>query len=125
MKIWRLRNKIYHIPSWLILGNDKEEIIKRMQKVFNLNVSDSLEGDGCCFWISYKKQTFYFIWMPSFDLTEPADLGCLGHEIYHLAGKQLRDAGVREKLGEEAGAYLFGYLFEQALKNLIPKRRKK
>jgi hypothetical protein len=126
VKIWYLRNDIYHIPIMLILGKNKKEIYAYLKRIFKHDFEGMLKEDGCCFWIEWKEKWLkhYFIWIPEFHLHNPAWMACIAHEFYHLTGLNLHDSGVKEKEGGEAGAYYFDYMFEQALKKLMGKKKK-
>lgn len=127
MKIWKLKNEIYHIETWFILGKDINKIRVYLTNKYNADFSDTINSDGCCFWSENKVIGIkdYYIWLPVFDRKQCQNWVALVHELWHLTGMHLRDAGVKEDPGGEAGAYYYDYMFEQIFDKLMSHKRGK
>lgn len=122
MKIWHLKNDIYHIDTFLIIEKNKDVVKRYLEKKYRLNKDDADEliaADGCCSWLKHTEsgKKVYFIWMPTWHgwVTE---ISILGHEVIHAVNYHFHDSGVEAGESAESFAYYFEYLFKQCLKKL-------
>jgi hypothetical protein len=128
LKIWKLKNPIYHVTTFLIICPDREEVRKKLARKYpGGDFSDVMNSDACCFWADHKQKRLkhYFIWLPKFHLRNSFSWASLVHEFYHLVGLHLKDRGVNEEPWGEAGAYYYDFMFQQAVEILLDMRKKK
>ena len=122
MKVWHLRNDIYHITTLLILEKNKDVAREYLRKKFSLNKKDAedlIDGDGCCSWILHveTEKRVYVIWIPSFH-GYIGDICLLGHEVIHLVNNHFHDSGVEPGTNCESFCYYFDYILKQCLEKL-------
>jgi len=116
VKIWQLRNDIYHITTYLMLEKNKDvarAYLKNKLKITKEEADDMIGGDSCCSWIRHvaSEKKVYWIWVPVFHGS--VDEVCiLGHEVIHLVNNHFSDAGVEPGINYESFAYYFDYILE-------------
>lgn len=126
MKVWHLRNDIYHIGSYLMLEKSKDVAREYLRKKFRLtkeDAADLIDGDACCLWFKHIEsgQRIYFIWIPSFR-GHIREICLLGHEVIHLVNNHFHDNGVEPGTNAEAFTYYFDYILKQCLEKLTGKK---
>jgi len=122
VKVWQLKNDIYHITSYLMLEKKRDVAREYLRKRFSLikeDAEDFIVGDSCCLWFRHVEsdKKIYFIWMPEFR-GRIKDICWLGHEVIHLVNNHFHDNGVEPGTNAESFTYYFDYLMQQCLEKL-------
>jgi len=122
MNIWKLKNPVYGIDTYLCIDSDHKRFADRVARKFpGCDVEQFCEDFGCCFYVTSLAtgRRAYFVWQRWFKKNSPGHLAFLAHEFYHLVRQQLEYLGVKEQEeSSEAGAYFMSFMFGQALEIL-------
>jgi hypothetical protein len=127
MRVFNLKDDIYHQPITILVGNNDDEVKLYFSRRYaaKLALLDKLScSEGAFFYFKNVRDIkTYFLWVRFFKMN-PEGVSLIAHELYHGVHEIAKEVGVKDRPGGEALAYYFNYVLEQAL-NKLARRRKR